>query len=51
MSHGNELPKVTNKIQSDISAAIAGIKANEIENGAKDFAISSAYACLAINYF
>ena len=41
MSHGNELlPKVIDKSQADIDAAIAAIKASEIEGGTKDFAIS-----------
>jgi len=40
MSHGNELPKVIDKSQADIDAAIAAIKASEIESGTKDFAIS-----------
>src|SRR5579872_1083043 len=40
MSHGNELPKVIDKSQADIDAAIAAIKASDIENGTKDFAIS-----------
>jgi len=36
----NELPKVIEKSQADIDAAIAAIKASEIENATKDFAIS-----------
>ena len=41
MSHGNELlPKVIDKSQADIDAAIAAIKASEIEGDTKDFAIS-----------
>ncbi len=40
MSHGNELPKVIDKSQADIEAAIAAIKASEIESSTKDFAIS-----------
>lgn len=39
MSH-NELPKVIDKSQADIDAAIAAIIASEIEGSAKDFAIS-----------
>jgi hypothetical protein len=40
MSHGNELPKVVDKSQSDIDAAISAIKASEMESGIKDFVIS-----------
>ncbi len=40
MSHANELPKVIDKSQADIDAAIAAIKASEIEGSTKDFAIS-----------
>lgn len=40
MSHGNELPKVIDKSQAEIEAAIAAIKASEIESSTKDFAIS-----------
>ncbi|MEO9204352.1 MAG: transposase [Gammaproteobacteria bacterium] len=40
MNHGKELPKVVDKSQADIDAAIAAIKASEIESGTKDFAIS-----------
>jgi transposase len=40
--HGiaNELPKVIDKSQADINAAIAAIKASEIESNTNDFAIS-----------
>ncbi len=37
---GNELPKVIDKSQADIDAAIAAIKASDIPSGTKDFAIS-----------
>jgi len=37
---GNELPKVLDKSQADIDAAIAAINASEIESSTKDFAIS-----------
>ncbi len=40
MSHGNELPKVIDKSQADIDAAIAAIKASNIPNSTQDFAIS-----------
>jgi transposase len=40
MSFGNELPKVIDKSQADIEAAIAAIKSSEIESSTKDFAIS-----------
>lgn len=40
MNHGNELPKVIDKSQADIDAAIAAIKASEIQGSTKDFAIS-----------
>ena len=40
MSHGNELPKVIDKSQADVDAAITAIKSSEIEIGTKDFAIS-----------
>src|SRR5579871_6050853 len=35
-----ELPKVIDKSQADIDAAIAAIQASEIEGSTKDFAIS-----------
>lgn len=37
---GNELPKVIDKSQADIDAAIETIKASDIPAGTKDFAIS-----------
>src|SRR5579883_2119939 len=37
---GSELPKVIDKSQADIDAAIAAIKASDIPSGTKDFAIS-----------
>ena len=37
---GNELPKVIDKSQADIDAAIDAIKASDIPAGTKDFAIS-----------
>ena len=37
---GNELPKVIDKSQADIDAAIDAIKDSDIPNGTKDFAIS-----------
>ena len=37
---GNELPKVIDKSQADIDAAIAAIKASDMSSGTKDFAIS-----------
>jgi hypothetical protein len=37
---GNELPKVIDKSQADIDAAIDAIKASNIPTGTKDFAIS-----------
>lgn len=37
---GNELPKVIDRSQEDIDAAIEAIKASDISAGAKDFAIS-----------
>ncbi len=37
---GNGLPKVIDKSQADIDAAIAAIKASDIPSGTKDFAIS-----------
>lgn len=37
---GNELPKVIDKTQADIDAAIAAISGSEIESSTKDFAIS-----------
>lgn len=37
---GNELPKVIDKSQADIDAAIAAIKASDIPSATKDFAIS-----------
>lgn len=37
---GNELPKVIDKSQADIDAAITAIKASGMPNGTKDFAIS-----------
>jgi len=40
MSHGDELPKVIDKSQADIDAAIAAIKASDIPSGTQDFAIS-----------
>jgi transposase len=40
MSHGDELPKVIDKSQADIDAAIAAIKASNIPGGTQDFAIS-----------
>lgn len=40
MNHSNELPKIIDKSQADIDAAIAAIKASEIEGDTKDFAIS-----------
>jgi hypothetical protein len=40
MNHGNELPKVIDKSQSNIDAAIFGITDSEMESGNKDFAIS-----------
>ena len=39
MSH-DELPKVIDKSQADIDAAIAAIKASGVEGSTKDFAIS-----------
>mgnify|MGYP001596975617 FL=1 len=39
MSH-DELPKVIDKSQADIDAAIAAIKASEIDSSIKNFAIS-----------
>src|ERR1700722_13029256 len=40
MSHGDELPKVIDKSQADIDAAINAIKTCDLPSGAKDFAIS-----------
>jgi hypothetical protein len=40
MSHGNELPKVIDKTQADIDAAIAAINSSDIPNSTKEFAIS-----------
>jgi len=40
MEHGKELPIVIDKTQADIDAAIAAIKASDIADGIKDFAIS-----------
>src|SRR5436190_16379905 len=40
MNHSNELPKIIDKSQADIDAAITAIKASEIESDTKDFAIS-----------
>lgn len=40
MSHGNELPKVIDKSEADIDAAIATINASDLPAGTKDFAIS-----------
>src|SRR5436190_17149467 len=40
MNHSNELPKIIDKSQAEIDAAIAAINASEIESGTKDFAIS-----------
>ena len=40
MNHCNELPKVIDKSQADIDAAIAAIKASDIESDTKDFAVS-----------
>jgi transposase len=40
MSHGNELPKVIDKSQADIDAAIAAINSSDIPNSTKEFAIS-----------
>lgn len=37
---GNELPKVIDKSQADIDAAIDAIKASDIPSGTKEFAIS-----------
>jgi hypothetical protein len=37
---GNELPKVIDKSQADIDAAIDAIKASNIPAGTKDFAYS-----------
>ncbi len=37
---GDELPKVIDKSQADIEAAIAAIKTSNIPNGTKEFAIS-----------
>jgi hypothetical protein len=37
---GNELPKVIDKSQADIDAAIAAIKSCDLPSGTKDFAIS-----------
>ena len=37
---GNELPKVIDKSQADIDAAIAAIKASDMSSSTKDFAIS-----------
>jgi hypothetical protein len=38
MSHCDELPKVIDKSQADIDAAIAAIKASDIPGGTQDFA-------------
>ncbi|HSW75891.1 MAG TPA: hypothetical protein VLG50_02525 [Candidatus Saccharimonadales bacterium] len=40
MKSGKELPKVIDKSQADIDTAIAAIKASDIPDGIKDFAIS-----------
>ena len=40
MSHGSELPKVIDKSQADIDAAIAAIKASDISSGTNEFIIS-----------
>lgn len=40
MSHGDELPKVVDKSQADIDAAIAAINASTIDGDTKNFAIS-----------
>lgn len=40
MSHSNELPKVIDKSQADIDAAITAIKSCDLPSGTKDFAIS-----------
>jgi len=40
MSHSDELPKVVDKSQTDIDAAIAAINTSTIDGGSKDFAIS-----------
>ncbi len=40
MSYGNELPKVIDKTQADIDAAIAAIQTCELPSATKDFAIS-----------
>jgi hypothetical protein len=37
---GNELPKVIDRSQADIDAAIAAVNASLIEDSIKDFAIS-----------
>lgn len=40
MSHGDELPKVIDKSQADIDAAINAIKECDLPSGTKEFAIS-----------
>lgn len=37
---GNELPKIIDKSQADIDAAISAIKSSDLPSGTKDFAIS-----------
>ena len=40
MSHGNELPKIIDKTQADIDAAIVAIQGSDIPASTKDFVIS-----------
>jgi transposase len=40
MNHGNELPKVIDKSQTDIDAAVAAINACDLSSHTKEFAIS-----------
>ena len=37
---GNELPKIVDKSQADIDAALAAIRSSDMSNATKDFAIS-----------
>lgn len=40
MSHGNELPRIIDKSQANIDAAITAIKSCDLPDSIKDFAIS-----------
>ncbi len=50
MNHSKKLPKVVDKSQADIDAAIAAIKISNIPSSTKEFAISCIKLAVWLNF-